>query len=110
MALPHAQPLDVIDIHPLGAGLAEAVTTSLLKTPALQLMRVVLTAGHGLPMHHVPGAITVQCLEGEAVVTTPSRDCPLCAGQLVMLNGGEPHAVKAVTNASLLVTVLLHPT
>ena len=109
MALPHAQPLDIIDLRPLGPGLQAAVTTSLLKTPSLQLMRLVLPAGQGLPEHSVPGAITVLCLEGEAVVTTPSRRCPLGAGQLVMLEGGEPHAVQALSDASLLVTVLLHP-
>ena len=108
MALPHAHPLDVIDLRPLGPALATTVTASLLKTPALQLMRVVLRAGQGLPEHSVPGAITVHCLEGEALVTTPSRDCPLMAGQLVMLEGGEPHAVQAVTDTALLVTVLLH--
>ena len=108
MALPHAQPLDVIDVRPLDAALSAAVTTSLLKTPALQLMRLVLRAGHGLPEHSVPGALTIQCLEGEAAVSTPSRNCGLRAGQLVMLTGGEPHAVKAITDASLLVTVLLH--
>jgi len=110
MALSHAQPLDVVDVRPLGATLRDAVTTSLLKTPSLQLMRLVLLAGHGLPMHSVAGAITVHCLEGEAVVTTPSRTCRLLAGQLVMLAGGEPHAVQSVTDASLLVTVLLHTT
>ncbi len=108
MALQHSQPLDLIDVRPLGADLNDAVTTSLLKTPTLQLMRLVLRAGQGLPEHSVPGAITVQCIEGEAVVTTPSRACHLGAGQLVMLLGGEPHAVQAVTDASLLVTVLLH--
>ncbi len=108
MALQHAQPLDVIDVRPLGAALREAVTTSLLKTPALQLMRLVLPAGLGLPEHSVRGAITVQCLEGEAVVTTPSRTCRLGTGQLVMLDGGEPHAVKAVSDSTLLVTILLH--
>jgi quercetin dioxygenase-like cupin family protein len=51
----------------------------------------------------------VQCLEGEAVLTTPSRTCRLPAGCLVMLEGGEPYAVHAVTDASLLVTVLLQP-
>ncbi len=107
MALPHAQALDIIDIRPLGSGLDDAVTTSLIKTPALQLMRVVLRAGHGLPEHSVAGAITVQCLEGEAVLTTPARSCHLGAGRLVVLNGGEPHALRAVTQASLLVTVLL---
>ena len=110
MALPHAQPLDIIDVRPLGPGLHDAVTTSLLKTPSLQLMRLVLAAGEGLPEHSVSGAITVHCLEGEALVTTPSRTCRLGAGRLVMLVGGEPHAVRAVTDASLLVTVLLHTT
>ncbi len=108
MALPHAQPLDVIDIRPLGDDLQGAVTTSLLKTPTLQLMRLVLRAGHGLPEHSVPGAITIHCLEGEAAVTTPSRRCDLHAGHLVMLAGSEPHAVHALEDTSLLVTVLLH--
>ena len=107
MALPHAQPLDIIDVRPLGPGLRDAVTTSLIKTPTLQLMRLVLQAGLGLPEHSVAGAISVQCLEGEAVLTTPSRTCHLGAGRVVVLDGGEPHAVRAVTNTSLLVTVLL---
>ena len=108
MALPHAQPLDVIDVRPLAADLRAEVTTSLLKTPALQLMRLVLRTGQGMPEHSVPGAITIHCLEGAATITTPSRTCELLAGQLVMLTGGEPHAVMATTDASLLVTVLLH--
>ena len=107
MALPHAQPLDIIDVRPFGSGLADAVTSSLIKTPALQLMRLVLRAGRRLPEHSVAGAITLQCLEGEAVLTTPSRSCHLGAGRLVVLDGGEPHAVRAVTDTSLLVTVLL---
>ena len=107
MALPHAQALDIIDVRPLGSGLDDAVTTSLIKTAALQLMRVVLRAGQGLPEHSVAGAITLQCLEGEAVLTTPSRSCHLGAGRLVLLDGGELHAVRAVTDASLLVTISL---
>ena len=106
MALPHAHALDVIDVRPLAAGLLTEVTTSLLKTPELQLMRLVLRTGQGLPEHRVPGAITIHCLEGEAVVTTPGRRCELAAGRLVMLAGDEPHAVTAVTDSSLLVTVV----
>lgn len=108
MALQHAQPLDVIDVRPLGAGLRDAVTTSLLKTQALQLMRLVLPAGQGLPEHSVSGSITVQCLEGETDVKTPSRTCKLRTGDLVVLNGSEPHAVTAVADSTLLVTILLH--
>jgi quercetin dioxygenase-like cupin family protein len=110
MALQHAQPLEIIEVRPLGAGLRAAVTTSLLKTPTLQLMRLVLRAGDGLPEHSVRGATTVHCLEGEAVVTTAARRCELQSGQLVMLVENERHAVQAVTDSSLLVTVLLHTT
>ena len=47
MALAHAQPLDLIDVRPLGVRLQESVTSSLLKTPTLQLLRLVLRAGQG---------------------------------------------------------------
>ena len=93
MALPHARPLDVVDVRPLGAALDAQVSNSLLKSSSLQLMRVVLRRGESLPEHHVPGEITVHCLEGEALLSTPSRELALAAGQLVLLPGGEPQAV-----------------
>ncbi len=108
MALPHAHPLDVIDLRPLGPALAGARSTSLLKTERLQLMRVVLQAGQALPSHAVAGPITLHCLEGEATVETPTRSCELQAGGLVMLEGQEPHAVTTATGTSLLVTLVLH--
>jgi quercetin dioxygenase-like cupin family protein len=107
MALTHALPLDTIDLRPLGAALAGTPTHSLIKTASLQLMRVVLRRGESLPEHQVPGEITVHCLEGEAALSTPTRDCLLSAGQLVLLAGGEPHGLRAITDTSLLVTLRL---
>jgi quercetin dioxygenase-like cupin family protein len=107
MALPHAHPLDVIDLRPLGPALPSAVTTSLLKEPSLQLIRLVLRAGEGMPEHHVDGAITLHCLEGQAEVGLPGRSCALGAGQLVMIEGGVPHTVQALSDTSLLLTILL---
>jgi quercetin dioxygenase-like cupin family protein len=109
MALPHAQPLDVIDVRPLQAGLRAAKTHSLIKTAKLQLIQMVLPAGQGLPEHRLPGEITVQCIEGEVEVITPARPCRLRGGEVVVLPGGEPHAVQATRDATLLVTVLLGP-
>lgn len=108
MALVHAQPLDVISVRPLAAQLHGVKTHSLLKTNKLQLMRLVLAAGQHVPEHQVPGEITIQCLEGEVVVNTPGLARTLMAGELMALPGNEPHAVKAVSDASLLVTILLH--
>jgi quercetin dioxygenase-like cupin family protein len=107
MALEHAQPLEPIDVRPLGAALATTPSTSLLKSESLQLMRVVLRRGARLPTHSVAGEITVHCLEGEVVLKTPSRELTLRAGELVLLPGGEPHALLAVMDASLLVTLHL---
>ena len=106
MALKHAQPREVIDLHASNEKRGTAVSSSLLKTPHLQLMRVVLAAGHVLPEHHVPGEITIQCLSGEADVVMPSRTCRLVSGHLVMLPGAEPHRVQAHRDTVLLVTVL----
>ena len=107
MALTHAQALEVVDIRPLGATLGDAVSTSLLKTDHLQLMRLVLSAGRSVPQHHVAGELTLQCLEGEVTVSVASRSIALSAGQLVLLPAGEPYSVQARSDASLLVTVLL---
>jgi quercetin dioxygenase-like cupin family protein len=35
------------------------------------------------------------------------RECMLVAGQLVLLAGGEPHGLRAITDTSLLVTLRL---
>lgn len=107
MALVHAQPLDVINLQPLAAQLPDVKTHSLLKTGKLQLMRLVMAAGQSVPEHHVAGEITIHCLEGSVLVRTPGRSSPLAAGELMALPAREPHALQAVTDASLLVTILL---
>lgn len=108
MALEHAQPLDVINIHPLGTALIETPSHSLLKTEKLQLMRVVLIAGEGMPPHHIEGEVSILCIEGLVSVKTPAHNCNLAPGQLVVLPPGEPHSVLAEDDSSLLVTLLLH--
>jgi quercetin dioxygenase-like cupin family protein len=107
MAMPHAKPGEVIDVRPLGPALAQAKTTTLIKTAALEVIRVVLPTGKEIPTHQVPGEITVQCLEGRVAFTAGSTTHDLHAGQLLYLSGNEPHALRCVENASVLVTILL---
>lgn len=107
MALVHAQPLDVISVRPLAARISEVRTHSLLKTDRVQLMRLVLSAGQAVPEHQVAGEITLLCLEGQVLLNTPGRQCGLAAGDMVLLPAGEPHALEAQADSSLLVTLLL---
>jgi quercetin dioxygenase-like cupin family protein len=109
MAIPHAQPGEVIDISPLGERLPQTQTTTLLKTDSLEVLRLVLPAGKQIDPHAVPGEITVQCLEGKAVFTARGKDQELTPGRMLYLAGGDEHAVRGVEDASLLVTILLKP-
>lgn len=107
MALHHAVPGEIINIKPLGNNLRQAITTTLLKSEHLQVFRLILPAGKEFREHKVPGEITVQCLEGCIEFTAVGRTQELAAGELLYLNGGEPHALKGLKEASLLVTVFL---
>lgn len=111
MAIEHAQPLDliVLDPNPESPQHGTVLSTSLLRESGLQLMRLVLPAGHSLPEHHVPGEVTIQCLSGEADVIVPERSCRLRPGTLMMLPPGKPHRVQAQAATVLLVTVVRHP-
>lgn len=107
MAIPHAKPAEVIDVRPLGAGLKDAQTTTLVKTDCLEVNRLVLPADKEIKQHNVPGEITVQCLEGNVLFSTEESECELTAGKLLYLSGSDDHALRAVEDSSLLVTILL---
>ena len=107
MALPHAQPMDVISVAPLGEALPQAVSTSLIKTERLQLLHLVLRAHQNQPDHHVDDECTVHCLEGVVEVVTPGGVRQLKPGQVVLLPGKERHSLRARTDCAVLVTLVL---
>ena len=107
MALPHARPLDVIAIGPLGPALADAPSTSLIKTDRLQLLHRVLPARRDQPEHHVDDECTIHCLEGDVEVRMPGGTRRLGPGQLVLLPAGQRHSLSARVDSAVLVTLLL---
>ena len=107
MAIPHAQAGEPIDLEPLGSAVTSTKTATLAKTNTFELIRLVLPARKVIPEHKVAGEITVQCLEGEIEFTACGKTQLLSAGKLLWLSGNDPHAVRAVTNASALVTIVL---
>ena len=107
MALPHAQPLDIISVRPLGSELAGAVSTSLLKTDRLQLLHLVLPARRNVPQHHVDDECTIHCLEGDVEVDMPGGSRRLGPGQLVVLPAAQPYSLGARVDSAVLMTLLL---
>lgn len=109
MALPHVTSGQPLDVGPLGERLHAEKSSALFKSNDLEVMRLVLGAGRSLPPHKVRGEITIQCLEGILDVELDDKTVRLNAGQLVFLAGGATHGVKALTDTSALVTVVLRP-
>jgi len=109
MAMLHAAPGEVIDVRPLGSALSAAQTQTLVKTYALEVIRLVLPAGKKLPPHRVPGEITVHCLEGRVDFYVDDAKRELTAGTLLYLAGGSEHSLEAIDNSTLLVSILLTP-
>ena len=107
MAIHHAAPAEAFDVRPLGAALKESTTAVLVKTDALEVIRIVLTAGKQLPPHRVEGEITVQCLEGRIAFDADGTEHDLAQGQMLYLSGGATHALRGIEDSSVLVTILL---
>lgn len=108
MALHHASSGELIDVRPLNEDLSAAITKTLYKSHHLEVFRMILCAGKSMPSHHVVGEVTIQCLEGEIELAVADRPRRMRAGDLVCLDGGEEHALTALRDSSVLVTLLLH--
>src|SRR5581483_10981723 len=107
MAIPHAKPGEIVDARPLGSALLSSQTTTLVRAELVEVIRLVVPAGKEIAEHKAKGEIVVQCLEGRVAFTAFGKTQNLEAGKLLYLPTGEPHSVKGIDNASLLLTVLL---
>lgn len=107
MAITHAASGELIDVRPLGAALRQTSSSTLVRAAHLEVFRFVLVAGQTAPDHKASGALTIQCLEGVVEFDAHGRTQILQAGDMVYLADAEPHAVRALEDASLLVTILL---
>jgi quercetin dioxygenase-like cupin family protein len=105
MALTHAAPGTVVHAGALGSRLVTEKTSTLVNEPGLQIFRLVLEAGQTLADHRVPTGLVIQCLEGEIAFRVYGSELRLQSGDLCHLPPGEPHAVRAFSAASALVTL-----
>lgn len=106
MAISHASPGQIIDLHSVDAS-ANRATQTLIKTENIEVIRLVLPAGKKIAEHKVAGEITVQCLDGHIEFTGCGKTQDLRAGQMLYLTGGDLHALHAIENSSVLVSIML---
>lgn len=104
MALHHAEPGEKVRLQSF-ASTSDARTFALVKTDAFEVVQLVLRAGETIARHSVAGYATVQCLEGSIFLET-TEQMRLSAGDWLYLDRAEAHAVSALEDSSLLVTIL----
>jgi quercetin dioxygenase-like cupin family protein len=107
MAIPHANPGEIVDVRPLGPALASAQTHALLRTDRMEVIRLVVPAGKQIDEHKAKGGLVLQCLEGRVAFTALGKTQTLEPGTLLFLPAGESHSLKGIESASLLLTILL---
>lgn len=105
MALAHAAPGENVRIPSLDSMPLDAKSSALVKTGGFEAVHLVLRSGSTIPSHAVDGYVTLHCLEG-AVVVEARTEVELRHGEWLYLQPGEKHAVVAVEDSSLLMTIL----
>lgn len=109
MAIQHAAPGEVIDVRPLADRLGHSVTSTLIKSERLEVIRLVVPAGKEIPPHKVVGPITVQCLEGRIEFVAGDGPKQMGPGEMLYVPGNELHSLRGIEDSSVLVTIQLVP-
>ena len=107
MALQHAGSGEKIALQRSDTDIAHFTSVALAKTEHMEIIRLVLPKERPMREHRVDGEMTLQCLEGEIALDAHGRTTILRPGEMVYLAGGEPHGVRANSDAVALMTILL---
>lgn len=109
MALQHAVSGERIALERSGDDIANFTSVALVKTDHMELIRLLVTKDKPIPEHRVEGEMTLLCLQGEIAFDAHGRTTVLRPNEMIYLAGGEPHTIRADTEAVALMTILLHP-
>ncbi len=106
MALHHVEAGEVARLSPLGAELRDIRTYALVKTKGFEAVRLVIPAGTRIAEHSVEGPVTLHCLEGKFTLVRKTGNLTMEADDWVHLEPGDPHALEAIEDSSVLVTII----
>jgi quercetin dioxygenase-like cupin family protein len=103
MALQHCRSGEVTGLGTIDD--AATRTVALARTSSFEAIHLVVRAGESIPSHQVAGSMTLYCIAGH-IRFEGGEPGELRAGDWLFLDPGTPHAVQAVADSSLLLTIL----
>ena len=106
MAIHHDKPGEIVDLETWADDQPLERTKAIVKTKEMELARLFLSSGKEIPNHKVRGPIIIHCIKGKVEFTALGTIRELEPGQLLHLMPEEPHAVKAIDDAVVLLTII----
>ncbi|MBS0207875.1 MAG: hypothetical protein JSS27_02875 [Planctomycetes bacterium] len=107
MTIAHEAASRLLNVQAFGEARPRTRSTVLLRCGTLELIRHAITANEDLATCHAAGSTTVHCLDGRVCINIDHHTHDISAGQVLYIGPGQTFEVRAVTNASLLVTRVL---
>jgi len=82
------------------------VSREIVKKPTCSVTLFAFDEGQGLSEHTTPSDALVQCLEGEVEITISGQPHLLHSGEMILMSGGQPHALKALKRFKMILTMI----
>ncbi|MDZ7692765.1 MAG: cupin domain-containing protein [Balneolaceae bacterium] len=102
----HIKAGEVVNLHTLKSDMSADSSYALIKTPDMEVIRMVVPEGREIEEHKVEGEVSVQCLKGKVAFSIGDETRTMTEGSWLYLNKKEPHSLTAKTDSVLLVTIL----
>ena len=106
MAMQHVRPGEVFDLAPSSSSPVNEFSVAIVKTKMFEAVRLVVLSGTSIKEHKFDGPIMLQCLEGRVLLGLSECTRELSDGHWLYLDGGTPHSISGIQDATLLLTIL----
>jgi quercetin dioxygenase-like cupin family protein len=84
---------------------ADRLAKTLVRNRNLRAVLMILDRGAKLPEHRADGSLAIQVVQGRVVVTVLGSTVDLAAGELLAIERDVTHAVIAIEDSALLLTI-----
>ncbi len=86
----------------------EHTAKTLFRNLDQRLVLMLLDSGAQIPVHHTEAALTLQALDGRVIVSLLESTFDLGPGQLLAIERDVPHAMVAIEDSAILLTLAWH--
>lgn len=91
-----------------GAGRTGRTAKTLVKEGPLRMTLIALRRGASMTRHHVDGQASIHVLRGKLTIGTQQGATDLSSSDVLVLNDGVEHDVRARTDCAFLITMSWH--